>query len=155
MISSNQYQDIELQQNADFTNVITLDSSYTMTSDMKYAAVIVKDYKHSAFTGPGKTGNGVNGTPADNDQWASGNQNEVHFDVVANRAAKTITLTLPAEAIQHFNDDFEGHWDLVEKNDLTNDKWVRHIQGDVIISKGATKLTHTFTASVSGIGGGG
>ena len=73
----------------------------------------------------------------------------MHFDVVADRSAGTITLTLPAEAIQYFEDDFEGYWDLVEKDDQAQDAWVRHIQGDVIISKGATKLTHTFTASVS------
>jgi hypothetical protein len=148
MISSNQYQDIEIQQNADFTNVITLDSSHTMTSNHKYAAVIVTDYAHSAFTGPGKS-QGTDGTAASNDAWASGSQNEVHFDVVADRSAGTITLTLPAEAIQHFDDDFEGHWDLVEKDDQAADAWVRHIQGDVIIAKGATKLTHTFTASVA------
>jgi hypothetical protein len=148
MISANQYQDIELQQNADFTNVITLDSSHTMTSNMKYAAVIVKDYNHSSFTGPGKS-QGTDGTAASNDVWASGSQNEVHFDVVADRSAGTITLTLPAEAIQYFDDNFEGYWDLVEKDDQAADAWVRHIQGDVIISKGATKLTHTFTASVA------
>ena len=54
-----------------------------------------------------------------------------------------------AEAIQYFDDDFTGYWDLVEKDDQAQDAWVRHIQGDVVISKGATKLTHTFTASVA------
>ena len=148
MISQNQYSDIELQQNADFQMTITLDSSHTMTTNHKYAAVIVKDYEHSAFTGPGKS-QGTNGTAASNDTWASGSQNEVHFDIVADRGDGTVVLTLPAEAIQHFDDDFEGHWDLVEKDDQSADAWVRHIQGDVYISKAATKLTHTFTASVA------
>jgi hypothetical protein len=150
MISANQYQDIEIQQNADFQNVITLDDSFTMTSDYKYAAVIVADYTHSAFTGPGKT-TGTNGTATSNDVWASGSRNEVYFDVVADISAGTITLTLPAEAIQFFDDDFEGHWDLVEKNDPDGgtDAWVKHIQGDVVIAKGATKLSHTFTVAVA------
>jgi hypothetical protein len=149
MISQNQYADIELQQNADFQMTITLDSSHTMTSNHKYAAVIVKDYKHSAFTGPAKTNNGhVNGTASANDTWGSGSQNEVHFDIVADRGDGTVVLTLPAEAIQYFDDDFEGHWDLVEQDDQAQDAWVRHIQGDVYISKAATKLSHTFTASV-------
>ena len=148
MISQNQYADIELQQNADFQMTITLDSSHTMTSNHKYAAVIVKDYKHSSFTGPGKS-QGTDGTAASNDVWASGSQNEVHFDIVADRGDGTVVLTLPAAAIQYFDDDFEGHWDLVEKDDQAADAWVRHIQGDVYISKAATKLTHTFTASVA------
>ncbi len=153
MISSNQYQDIEIQQNADFQNVITLDSSFTMDSDHKYAAIIVTDYDNSTFTGPDKT-TGTDGISGSSDAWSSGSVNEVYFDVVADISAGTITLTLPAEASQYFSDDFEGHWDLVEKDDqsginVTQNAWVRHIQGDVIISKGAVKLNHTFTASVA------
>ena len=153
MISSNQYQDIEIQQNADFQNVITLDDSFTMGATHKYAAVIVTDYNHTSFTGPEKTNNQV-GVAAADDNWVSGTVSKVHFDVVANQDAKTVTLTLPAEASQHFLDDFEGQWDLVEKDDQANDAWVRHIQGDVVISKGAVKLSFYFTSSISGLGGG-
>ena len=154
MISSNQYQDIEIQQNADFQNVITLDSSFTMDSDHKYAAIIVTDYDNSTFTGPDKT-TGTDGISGSSDAWSSGSVDEVYFDVVADISAGTITLTLPSEASQYFSDDFEGHWDLVEKDEqsppanVTQNAWVRHIQGDVIISKGAVKLNHTFTASVA------
>tara|TARA_B100001094_G_C18097029_1_gene753542 strand:+ start:330 stop:791 length:462 start_codon:yes stop_codon:yes gene_type:complete len=153
MISSNQYQDIEIQQNSDFQNVITFDAAHTILTTMKYAAVIIKDYNHTAFTGPEKSNNQV-GVAAANDNWQSGTVSKVHFDVVANRAAKTVTLTLPAEATQYFPDNFEGHWDLVEKDDQANDAWVKHIQGDVIISNGAVQLSFYFTPSISGIGGG-
>ena len=53
------------------------------------------------------------------------------------------------ESLQDTISTFECYCDLVEKDYQAADAWVRHIQGDVIISKGATKLTHTFTASVA------
>jgi hypothetical protein len=147
MISANQYQDIELQQNADFSNVITFDDTHTMLSTMSYAAVIIKDYDHTSFTGPNKT-TGTDGTASGSDVWASGSVTEVHFDVVADRSSNAVTLTLPAEAIQYFADDFEGYWDLVEKDSAGGGAYVRQIQGDVVISKGAVKLDMTFTDSV-------
>ena len=148
MISANQYQDIELQQNADFSNVITFDNTHTMLTTMSYSAVIVTDYDHTSFTGPNKT-IGTDGVAGGSDVWASGSVTKVHFDVVADRSSNTVTLTLPAEAIQFFADDFEGQWDLVEKDSAGGGAYVRQIQGDVVISKGAVKLDMQFTNSVA------
>jgi len=150
MISANQYQDLELQQNSDFSATISFDTTHTMSSTMSYAAVIIKDYDHTAFTGPQKTedSQGVNGTASGSDEWESANVTEVYFDIVADRSANSVVITLPAEAIQYFADDFEGYWDLVEKDSSGGGAYVRQIQGDVVISKGAVKITDTFTDSV-------
>lgn len=147
MISANQYQDLELQQNSDFSATIEFDDTHTMSSTMSYAAVIVTDYDHTSFTGPNKT-TGTDGTASGSDVWESGTVTEVHFDVVADRNANSVVITLPAEAIQYFADDFEGYWDLVEKDSAGGDAYIRQIQGDVVISKGAVQLDMQFTDSI-------
>ena len=65
MISSNQYQDIEIQQSSDFENVITFDSTHTMNANKQFVGKIQKDFANSTFTGPQKTG--TVGTQANND----------------------------------------------------------------------------------------
>lgn len=147
MISANQYQDLELQQNSDFSATIEFDDTHTMSSTMSYAAVIVTDYDHTLFTGPNKT-TGTDGTADSSDVWESGSVTKVHFDVVADRDSNNVIITLPAEAIQYFADDFEGYWDLVEKDSDSGNAYVRQIQGDVVISKGAVQLDMQFTDSV-------
>ena len=148
MISSNQYQDIEIQQASDFTNVITFDSTHTMDANKQFVGKIQKDFANSTFTGPQKTGanGGVVGTQANNNVWESATVTQTYFDVVASVSGNTVTLTLPAEATQYFTDDFEGVWELLEKDVTTaaNPIYTRQIQGEVVISKSAIQLDNTF-----------
>ena len=148
MISSNQYQDIEILQSSDFTNVITFDSTHTMNTNKQFVGKIQKDFANSTFTGPQKTGanGGVVGTQANNNVWESATVTQTYFDVVASVSGNTVTLTLPAEATQYFTDDFEGVWELLEKDVTTaaNPIYTRQIQGDVVISKSAIQLDNTF-----------
>lgn len=215
MISANQYQDIEIQQGADFENVITFETSYGMSTYKQFVGKIQKDFANSSFTGPKKTndnigteiniadatcditdgspnvtmdstanikagmkitGSGLTGTTVQsitnsttfvassnssvtgtnvtltfNDTWASdSNITEIQFDLVASVDGKSVTLTLPAEATQYFTDDFEGVWELVEKDTTssTNPIYTRHIQGDVVISKGMIQLDDTWKAAL-------
>jgi len=145
MISSNQYQDIEIQQASDFTNVITFDSTHTMNTNKQFVGKIQKDFANSTFTGPQKSNNTV-GTQANNDNWETATVTQTYFDVVASVSGNTVTLTLPAEATQYFTDDFEGVWELLEKDVTTaaNPIYTRQIQGDVVISKSAIQLDNTF-----------
>ena len=149
MITNETYQDIQILQNHNFQNVITFDDTHTMTATMSYSAVISLDKKHTQFTGPAK-GTGTKGTRSSNDEWISDTDaTRILFDLVADRSAKTVTLTLPAEATKLFTDDFEGVWDLVQKDTSTDpDEYVRQIQGDVVVSASVTGTTDTFTASV-------
>ena len=145
MISSNQYQDIEILQSSDFTNVITFDSTHTMNTNKQFVGKIQKDFANSTFTGPQKSNNTV-GTQANNDNWETATVTQTYFDVVASVSGNTVTLTLPAEATQYFTDDFEGVWELLEKDVTTaaNPIYTRQIQGDVVISKSAIQLDNTF-----------
>ena len=149
MISANQYQDIEIQQGADFENVITFEVSHGMDAQKEFVGKIQKDFANSTFTGPKKVNNAY-GTQANDDNWQSNSSiTEIQFDLVASISGRTVTLTLPAEATQHFTDDFEGVWELVEK-DVTvnaNPVYTRHIQGDVVISKGMIQLDDTCKAA--------
>ena len=147
MISSNQYQDIEIQQSSDFTNVITFDSTHTMDAERHFVGKIQIDFANSTFTGPQKTGanSGVVGTEGSNDVWESATVTQTYFDVVASISGNTVTLTLPAEATQYFTDDFEGVWELLEKDTTGRGvTYTRQIQGDVLISKSAIQLDNTF-----------
>ena len=149
MISANQYQDIEIQQGADFENVITFETSHGMDTDKQFVGKIQKDFANSTFTGPQKSNNTV-GTQANNDSWVeNSNITEIQFDLVASVSGRTVTLTLPAEATQYFTDDFEGVWELSEKDVTTaaNPIYTRHIQGDVVISKSAIQLNNTWKAA--------
>jgi len=149
MISSNQYQDIEIQQSSDFENIITFDSTHTMNTNKTFVGKIQKDYANSVFTGPVKDNNTV-GTQANNDNWISAsNVTEIQFDLIGSVSGNTVTLSLPAEATQHFTDGFEGVWELLEKDVTTsaNPIYTRQIQGDVVISDSAIQLTDTFKAA--------
>jgi len=148
MISANQYQDIEIQQGADFENVITFEASHGMDTDKQFVGKIQKDFANSTFTGPQKSNNTV-GTQANNDNWESATVTQIYFDLVASVTGNSVTLTLPAEATQYFTDDFEGVWELSEKDVTTaaNPIYTRHIQGDVIISKSAIQLDNTWKAA--------
>lgn len=151
MISANQYQDIEIQQGADFENIITFETSHGMDAQKQFVGKIQKDFANSSFTGPTKTNQngGVAGTYANNNVWDSATVTEIQFDLVASVTGNSVTLTLPAEATRYFTDDFEGVWELVEK-DVTvvaNPIYTRHIQGDVVISKGMIQLDDTWKAA--------
>lgn len=151
MLTNEQYKDVQIMQGAGFKMVVTMDDTHTMSNTMTYSAVIVKDKARSSFTGP-KKNQGTQGTYASNDDWVSGSVSSVHFNLVADRSAGTVTLTLPEAATRHFTDDFEGLWDLIEYDPSagSGDQYTRHIQGDIVVSPSATsKEFDTFTATVA------
>lgn len=137
MITNETYQDIQILQNHDFQNVITFDSTHGMDSNYSYAAVIAIDKEHTSFQGPKANG----GT------WSQDAVSVVPFTIEADVTAKTVTMTLPAQATRFFTDTFEGVWDLVEYKTDSPAHYVRQIQGDVVVSAGATRLTDTFTSA--------
>tara|TARA_Y100000310_G_scaffold327415_1_gene393752 strand:+ start:398 stop:817 length:420 start_codon:yes stop_codon:yes gene_type:complete len=138
MITNETYQDIQILQNHDFQNIITFDSNHGMDIDYKYAAVVAIDKEHTAFEGP----------KANGATWGQDTVNVVPFTIEADATAKTVTMTLPAQATRFFTDTFEGVWDLVEYKEDAPSHYIRQIQGDVVVSAGATRLTDDFTYAV-------
>ena len=95
MITTNNYQDIQIIQDADFVNTITFDDEYN-TGLYTYQAKIAKDRKSTPFA------------------WAGSTATSVSFVITATDET-TLTLTLTAANTAKFADDFEGVWDLLSK----------------------------------------
>jgi hypothetical protein len=139
MITNETYTDIQILQNHDFEMVMTFDD-LDILSTHEYAAVIALDKEHTEFQGPSWSGSA----------WSQGAVNVVPLTIVADQSADTVTISLPGIATRFFTDTFEGVWDLVQKDTSgAADVYTRQVQGDVVVSAGATRLSDTFTASVA------
>lgn len=138
MQTDNAYQDIQILKNASFENIITFDSTYTMTENKDYAAIIAKDNARTEFTGPKTTNSGAT--------WSRDTVTEVEFTVDADIASNTIQLTLSGACNRRWSDDFEGVWDLLEY-DSSTDKYTRHMQGDVVVSPSVVTIFDDRTAA--------
>ena len=133
MITANSYQDIQIMQNADFSNEISFDASSYDVNDYNYKAIIAKDRKGTSFT--------YNGIPT----------TYVGFTITKvsdGTTAQTIFLKLTAAETSKFEDDFEGVWDLIVQDDAVQSSFVREFEGDVVVSPSVSTTTnHEFTPS--------
>ena len=119
MIQANSYQDIQVLQDAEFSNSITFDSEYD-TNDYSYQAKIAADRKNTPFTY-----NGVEDAV-----------NDISFTITIT-SPTVLTLSLNANQTSKFEDDFEGVWDLLSKR-TSNSTFTREIAGDVVVSPSVT-----------------
>jgi|TARA_R110000824_G_scaffold16294_3_gene67741 Ca2+-binding RTX toxin-like protein len=117
MIQINNYQDIQIMQDATFSNIITFDSEYD-TALYSYEAKIAKDRKGTSFA------------------WGAGTTTSVAF-TISKTDETTLTLTLTADNTKNFGDDFEGVWDLLSKKTVGGEM-VRESEGDVVVSPSVT-----------------
>ena len=135
MITSNNYQDIQIMQDADFENVISFDASAYDVNDYNYKAIIAKDRKGTEFTY-----NNITTTTY------------VGFTITKNSngtTSQSITLKLTASETSKFEDDFEGVWDLIVQDASTPSSFVREFEGDVVISPSVSSVSstqHEFTS---------
>ncbi len=102
-----------------------MDSSW-VTTNKTWSANIVKDYDRTAFTHSGSS------------------VNNLAMDVAGDNSAKTITLTLTAAQTQGFPDDFEGYWDIIEKDTTSGTKYTKQVEGEVIVWNSGTLTSDTF-----------
>lgn len=126
--TSRTFANIELKQGEDYELVITMDSSWTV-SNKTYSANIVKDYDRTAFTHSGSS------------------VNNLAMTVAEDNSAKTLTLTLTAAQTQGFPDDFEGYWDLIERDTTSGSspgKYTKQVEGEVIVWNSGTLTSDTF-----------
>ena len=123
--TSRTFANIELKQGEDYELVVTMDSSW-VTTNKTWSANIVKDYDRTAFTHSGSS------------------VNNLAMDVAGDNSAKTITLTLTAAQTQGFPDDFEGYWDIIEKDTTLGTKYTKQVEGEVIVWNSGTLTSDTF-----------
>ena len=161
MITNETYTDIQILQNHDFEVEITFDALDIKSTD-SFAAVIALDKEHTEFQGP-KWGGSA---------WSQAAVYVVPLTIIADQSADTVTyegssatevvltvdkvddqnlnIVLTGVQTAKFSDVFEGVWDLVQKDTSgAADVYTRQVQGDVVVSAGATRLSDTFTASVA------
>ena len=119
MITTNNYQDIQIIQDADFVNTITFYDEYK-TGLYTYQAKIAADRKNTPFTYDGVV-DAVN---------------DISF-VITYTDDTTLTLTLTAANTAKFEDDFEGVWDLLSKK-AVGGEMVREMEGDAVVSPSVT-----------------
>jgi hypothetical protein len=117
MITANNYQDVQIIQDADFENIITFDAEYD-TSLYSYQAKIAKDRVGTVFG------------------WDGGTTPSVGFTIVKT-SATVLTLSLTADNTKNFDDDFEGVWDLLSKK-TSDSTYTRELEGDVVVSPSVT-----------------
>ena len=126
--TSRTFANIELKQGEDYELVITMDSSW-VTTNKTWAANIFKDYDRTSFTHSGSS------------------VAIVAMDVAGDNSAKTITVTLTAAQTQGFPDDFEGYWDIIERDTTSGSspgKYTKEVEGEVIVWNAGTSINDTF-----------
>ena len=135
MITANNYQDIQIMQNADFENIITFDASVYDVDNYKYKAIIAKDRNGTAFTYDGNSNTTFVGLTVTKTSNGSTSQ--------------TVTLKLTAAQTSKFEDDFEGVWDLLAQEvsgGSPTGTYIREMEGEVVISPSVSTLTnHEFS----------
>lgn len=111
MITAEQYQDIQIMQNTDFSNTITFADTHD-TNDYDYRVIIAKDFSSSA---------------------------DITLTIANGGLTKTsdhvLTMTIADTVTDDLADNYEGVWELVSKK-TSGGKLTREIQGDVVVSPG-------------------
>ena len=135
------YANIEILQGADYEITVTLDAN---TNDKSYMVTICKDYTGATDFAGSTDGNGTSADPY---------RTQITENNVANRGklvtsdgTKTVQLKLYAQWTQLLPDDFDGYWEMVERDATTTpDSYSRIAQGEVYISKTASRYATTET----------
>ena len=122
--TSRTFANIEIKQGEDYELVITMDSTW-VTTNKSWQCRIVKDFSGTTFTSADGAG-----------------QAYEEMTVAGDNSAKTITLSLTSAQTAGLPDDFEGYWDLVEKDTSpTPDSYTRQAEGEVIVFNAASVST--------------
>ena len=137
------FANIEILQGADYEMTITLDSA---TANKSYMMTICKDYTGSTDFGGRQNGDGSSSSPyrteiTEVDQASIGKLVDTDSGTTY-----TVTLYLYAQWTETLDDDFDGFWELVERDATTNpDSYSRIAQGEIYVSKSASRYASTET----------
>jgi hypothetical protein len=135
------YANIEILQGADYEITVTLDDN---TDSKSYMVTICKDYTGATdFTGS-TDGDGTSSNPYRTQITEANVVNR--GQLVTSNGTKTVQLKLYAQWTQLLSDDFDGFWEMVERNATTSpDTYTRIAQGEIYLSKTASRYATTET----------
>jgi len=134
------YSNLEILQGAQYETTFTLSTGHSV-SEKSYVATIRKDFTGTTDFGGRSAGAGTSGDPYRLEIFETNDTGIGLLTANSNSSADdTIVLKLYPIKTGAFDDDFEGHWDLMELDTSTNpDTHTRIVQGEVYINKGATR----------------
>ena len=137
------FANIEILQGADYEMTITLDSA---TTNKSYMMTICKDYTGSTDFGGRTDGAGTSSAPYRTQITEADVETLGKLVAADSGTTYTVTLFLYAQWTETLEDDFDGFWELVERDATTTpDSYARIAQGEVYVSKTASRYATTST----------
>jgi len=139
------YANIEILQGADYEMTVTLDSA---TTNKSYMLTICKDYIGSTDFGGRNDGAGTSSDPYRTQITETNIATLGKLVATDSGTTYTVTLNLYAQWTETLDDGFDGFWELVERDATTTpDSYARIAQGEVYVSKTASRYATTSTLS--------
>jgi len=137
------YANMEILQGADYTITITLDDA-SNTLNKNYLLTISKDFTGSTDFGGRTHGDGSSSEPY---RAVVTETNQVSIGVLTapnSNSNKEIKLNLYAVWTESLADDFDGYWELAEKNTgVSPATYTRIAQGEIYVSESASRYAST------------
>ena len=135
------YANMEILQGADYEITVTLDDN---TDNKSYMVTICKDYTGATDFGGSLQGDGTASNPYRTEITET--NIPTIGQVITTDGKKTVDLKLYAQWTETLDDDFEGFWEMVERNAATTpDSYARIAQGEIYVSKSASRYASTKT----------
>jgi len=139
------FANIEILQGADYQVTVTLDAAVTNKS---YMVTICKDYTGATDFGGRQNGDGTSSSPYRTEVTEVDQATIGKLVATDSGTTYTVTLYLYAQWTETLDDGFDGFWEMVERDTSTTpDSYNRIAQGEIYVSKSASRYASTETLS--------
>jgi len=129
------YANIEILQGVDYVMTLTLDDT---TNNKTYLMVVTKDFTGDTSFGGMNGGDGTSSSPYRTEITETNDANV--GQLVVSDGTKTIDIKLYAVWTESLDDNFDGRWEIVERNTTpTPDAYSRIAQGDFYIDNSSSR----------------
>jgi hypothetical protein len=135
------FANMEILQGADYDLTVTLDS---VTDAKSYMVTISKDFTGATDFGGRQNGDGTSGSPYRTEVTETNQATVGKLLATDSGTTYTVVLSLYAQWTELLDDDFDGYWEMVEKNSTS---YSRIAQGEIYVSKSASRYASTSAAS--------
>ena len=135
------FANIEILQGADYEMTVTLDS---VTDAKSYMVTISKDFTGATDFGGSTLGDGTSGSPYRTEVTEANQATIGRLLSDDTGTVYTVKLFVYAQWTELLDDDFDGFWEMVEKDSTS---YSRIAQGEIYVSKSASRYASTSAAS--------
>ena len=139
------FANIEILQGADYQVTVTLDAA---VANKSYMVTICKDYTGATDFGGRQNGDGTSSSPYRTEVTEVDQATIGKLVATDSGTTYTVTLYLYAQWTETLDDGFDGFWEMVERDTSTTpDSYNRIAQGEIYVSKSASRYASTETLS--------